>query len=83
MKVTLIGTLLPIKYISPYCQRSPKSLSRRVEFEFIRFKKLYLDFLCSGGTRIKDYNHIVPEIKNAKVKNFLICYIHFLGCGVS
>lgn len=76
MKVTLIGTLPPIKYISPYCQGLTKSLSKRVEFELIRFKKLYLGFLYSGGTRIKDDDYKVPEIKNAKIRNILTYYNH-------
>jgi len=53
MKVTLIGTLPPIKGISPYCQELLKSLSKRVEVEFIGFKKLYPDFLYPGGSKIE------------------------------
>ncbi len=77
MKVILIGTLLPIKYISPYCQRSPKSLSKRVEFEFIRFKKLYLDFLYPVATKLYYENYKTHEIKNAEIRNILTFYNPF------
>jgi len=73
-KTTLIGTLPPIKGISPYCLELLKSLSKRVEVEFIGFKKLYPDFLYPGGTKVKDKNYIAPEIKNAKIRNMLTYY---------
>lgn len=81
MKVTLIGTLPPIKCISPYCQKLPKSLSKKVEFEFIGFKRLYLDFLYPGGTKIKDDDYIVPKKKNTKIINVLINYNPFSQIG--
>ncbi|GAH33224.1 unnamed protein product, partial [marine sediment metagenome] len=71
MKVTLIGTLPPIKGLSPYCQELLKSLSENIEVEFIGFKKLYPDFLYPGGTRVKDNNYKNPEIKNAEIRNIL------------
>lgn len=49
--VTLIGTLPPLKGISPYCQELLKSLSKNIEVEFIGFKKLYPDFWYLGGRR--------------------------------
>jgi len=52
MKVTLIDTLLPIKGLSSYCQELFKSLSKRVEFEFIGFKKLYPDFLYPARKKV-------------------------------
>jgi len=41
-KITLIGTLPPIKGISPYCQELLKSLSKRIEVEIIGFKEMFL-----------------------------------------
>jgi len=41
MKATLIGTLPPIKGISPYCLELLKSLSKNIEVEFIGFKKVH------------------------------------------
>ena len=77
MKVTLIGTLPPIKGLSPYCQELLKSLSKNIEVEFIGFKKLYPDFLYPGGTRVKDNNYKTPEIKNAEIRNILTYYNPF------
>ncbi len=77
MKVTLIGTLPPIKGLSPYCQELLKSLSKNIEVEFIGFKKLYPDFLYPGGTRVKDNNYKTPEIKNAEIRNVLTYYNPF------
>ncbi len=52
MKVTLMGILQPIKGLSSYCQELLKSLSKRVEFEFVEFKKLHPDFLYPGGKKV-------------------------------
>jgi len=77
MKVTLIGTLPPIKGLSPYCQELLKSLSKNIEVEFIGFKKLYPDFLYPGGTKVDDENYKTPEIKNAEIRNILTYYNPF------
>jgi len=45
MKATLIGTLPQIKGISPYCLELLRSLAKRVEVEFIGFRKIYHEFL--------------------------------------
>lgn len=76
MKVTLIGTLLPIKGLSPYCQELLKSLSKNIEVEFIAFKKLYPNFLYPSGTKVEDKNYKL-EIKNAKIRNILTYYNPF------
>ena len=76
MKVTLIGTLLPIKGLSPYCQELLKSLSKNIEVEFIAFKKLYPNFLYPGGTKVEDKNYKL-EIKNPQIRNILTYYNPF------
>ena len=76
MKVTLIGTLLPIKGLSPYCQELLKSLSKNIEVEFIAFKKLYPNFLYPGGTKVEDKNYKL-EIKNPQIRNILTYYNSF------
>ena len=63
MKATLIGTLPPIKGISPYCLELLKSLSKNIEVEFIGFKKLYPDFLYPGGTKVIDKDYGVYKTK--------------------
>ncbi len=74
MKVMLIGTLPPIKGISPYCQGLLEALSKRIDVEFIGFKKIYPDFLYPGGTRIRDKEYMLIKIKNTKVRNVLTYY---------
>lgn len=83
--VTLIGTLPPIKGLSPYCQELLKSLSQDVETEFIGFKKLYPDLLYPGRTRIIDENYRVPEIPNADIRNILTYYnpVSWIWAGLS
>jgi len=76
-KITLIGTLPPVKGLSPYCQELLKSLSKKIEVEFIGFKKLYPDFLYPGGTKVRDWNHKPPELKNAKIRIVLTYYNSF------
>lgn len=49
MKITMIGTLPPLKGISAYCIELSGSLSKKVDLEFISFKKLYPEFLYPGG----------------------------------
>lgn len=76
-KTTLIGTLPPIKGISPYCNELLNSLSKSIEVEFIGFEKLYPDFLYPGGTKIDDTNYKTPEIKNTEIRNILTYYNPF------
>ncbi|TET72251.1 MAG: glycosyltransferase [Candidatus Aminicenantes bacterium] len=76
-KITLIGTLPPVKGLSPYCQELLKSLSKKMKVEFIGFKKLYPDFLYPGGTKVKDWNEKPPELKNAKIRIVLTYYNSF------
>lgn len=73
-KITLIGTLPPVKGLSPYCQELLKSLSKKMKVEFVGFKKLYPDFLYPGGTKVRDWNEKPPELKNAKIRIILTYY---------
>ncbi len=77
MKVTLIGTLPPIKGLSPYCTELLKALSYREEVEFIGFKSIYPDFLYPSGATVKDNGYKMPEISNAKIRNILTYYNPF------
>ena len=75
MKITLIGTLPPIKGLSPYCLELVNALSKKAEVEFIGFKNLYPDFLYPGGTKMEDPNYKNPEIK--EIRNILTYYNPF------
>ncbi len=77
MKVTIIGTLPPLKGISPYCLELVKALSKHVEIEFIGFKSLYPEFLYPGGTKVKDNEYNIPYLKNVEIRNILTWYNPF------
>ncbi len=54
VELSMIGTLPPLKGISPYCAELASSLGKHVSMEFIDFKKLYPEKLYPGGTRESD-----------------------------
>lgn len=49
--VLMVGTLPPIKGISPYCKDLVKSLSKLVKVNFIGFRSLYPEIFYPGGTK--------------------------------
>jgi len=51
MKITLIGTLPPLKALSPYCFHLADALSKKTNLEFISFKEILPEFLYWGGTK--------------------------------
>lgn len=77
MKVTIIGTLPPLKGISPYCLDLIKSLSKKAEIDFIGFNKLYPEFLYPGGTKIRDQTYKTPSLENTNIRNILTYYNPF------
>lgn len=73
--VTLIGSLPPIKGISPYCYEFMLSLSKSIHVEFIGFKKIYPDFLYPGGKSKEE--GVIPDfskVSNVSIRNFLTYY---------
>jgi len=72
MKVTLIGTLPPIKALSPYCFHLAKALSKKIDVEFINFKNILPDILYPGGMKAEE--DIDFRVKNVKIKNLLNWY---------
>lgn len=74
MKVTLIGTLPPIKGISPYCLDLLKSISNKADIEFIGFNKIYPEFLYPGGTKVIDESYKTPNLIHTTVRNILTYY---------
>jgi len=64
--VTMIGTLPPLKGISPYCAELAILLSEKLKVEFLDFKRLYPERLYPGKTEEED---LYPaEIKSANIK---------------
>jgi len=50
IKVTMIGSLPPLMGISPYCRDLFNSLDKKIDIDFINFKKIYPEFLYPGKT---------------------------------
>ena len=68
----MIGTLPPIKGLSPYCYHLAKALATKIDLEVICFKSIQPDFLYSGGT--KDETEASFQLKNVKRKEILAWY---------
>lgn len=73
--VTMIGTLPPIKGISPYTKELCSELSKLVHIDFIGFKSIYPEFLYPGGTKVSGVKP--PKIKNLDNRSFLTWYNPF------
>ena len=54
MKITFIGTLPPIKALSPYCFHLAQALSKKIDLEFINFSDILPDALYLGGMKEKE-----------------------------
>ena len=73
MKITLIGTLPPIKALSPYCYHLADALSKKIDLEFISFKSILPNILyCGGQKEKKDYT-----FKNFRASNIITWYNPF------
>ena len=77
IKVSMIGTLPPIKGMSDYCIELTQALLRYLEIDFISFKKLYPEFLYPGGTKDTDKNFKLKTNKNIKIRSFITYYNPF------
>ena len=85
MKVTIVGTLPPIKGISEYCIEQANSLSKKAEIEFINFKSIYPEFLYPGGTKEFDPEFTIKKNKKLQIRNILTWYnpLSWLHAGLS
>ncbi|NPV58118.1 MAG: glycosyltransferase [Actinobacteria bacterium] len=83
--VTLVGTLPPLKGISPYCAEYALRLAKDTKVEFIGFKKLYPERLYPGGTSCEDLYPIDLDHPNLSIRNILTWYnpISWLWAGLS
>jgi len=77
MKITLIGTLPPIKGISEYCIELANSLSKEMKIDFINFKSIYPNFAYPGGTKEYDKEFRIQPNKNLEIRNILAWYNPF------
>jgi glycosyltransferase involved in cell wall biosynthesis len=71
MKITMIGTLPPLKGISAYCLELVGAISRHIKIKFINFKSLYPKWLYPGKTKIIDNKYAMPNLENVKIENIL------------
>jgi glycosyltransferase involved in cell wall biosynthesis len=72
--VTMIGTLPPVKGISPYCAELTSMLGERVKVEFLDFKRLYPERFYPGKTEEDDLYPIYIEKSNISRRRILdIC----------
>ncbi len=84
MRITMISTLPPLIGLSPYTVGLVSALSKKIEIDFIGFKKLYPDFLYPGGCI--DKNGKAPKFnKNVNVNNSLVWWnpITWITSGLS
>jgi glycosyltransferase involved in cell wall biosynthesis len=72
MKITFIGTLPPIKALSPYCFHLADALSKKIDLEIITFKQILPDFLYRGGA--KDTEYACHKIKQTETRTLLSWY---------
>ncbi len=74
-RVTLIGTLPPIKSISDYCLELTAALIESVDVEFINFKHIYAEALYKGGgTKESDPLFKRPRSPRLRVRDLLSWY---------
>ncbi len=85
-RVTLVGTLPPIKSISDYCKELTEALLEHVEVEFINFKHVYWEALYKGGgTKEVDPVFQRPVSPRLVVRDILTWYnpLSWLYAGVT
>lgn len=74
MKISMIGTLPPVKGLSPYTLTLVRALAENIEIDFFGFKSLYPEFLYPGGTKTKEKEPVIP---NVRTRNLLAWYNPF------
>jgi glycosyltransferase involved in cell wall biosynthesis len=72
--ISIIGTLPPIKGISPYCSELALMLAENKHVDFINFKKLYPERLYPGGTKCEDLYPVDLNHRNLSVRNIITWY---------
>jgi len=85
VRIILIGTLPPIKGISPYCQELLNAISKICDVEFIGFDKIYPEFLYPGSTKVEGPCEKIHSTDNINIRNFLTYYNPFswIWAGIS
>lgn len=71
LRVSILGSLPPIKGTSPYTLNLIKELSKNAEIDFYGFKSIYPEIFYPGGTKTDEPE---PKLKNVHIFNYLNWY---------
>src|SRR3989344_8991870 len=85
MEVTLVGSLPPLRGVSYYCIKISETLSKKINVEFIAFKKLYPDFFYpKKHSYIVDKDFSISENNSLKIYTLLTYYnpVSWLRAGL-
>lgn len=72
--VSIIGTLPPIKGISPYCADFALALAEEAHVDFIGYKNLYPERLYPGGTKCENAYPVDMNHPNLDIRNIISWY---------
>ena len=75
--VTLIGALPPLKGNAYYCASLAKELSKKINVEFISFRKLYPEYLYPGGAIDLDPEFHIKETGTLSIRRLITYYNPF------
>jgi glycosyltransferase involved in cell wall biosynthesis len=70
----MIGTLPPLKGNAYYCMSLASEMSRKINVDFIAFKRLYPNFLYPGGTNETDQNFKIAESETLSIRRIITYY---------
>ena len=85
-RVSLVGTLPPIKSISDYCLELTQALLQEVDVDFVNFKHIYAEALYKGGgTKETDPLFKRPQSPRLVVRDLLTWYnpLSWLHAGLT
>jgi glycosyltransferase involved in cell wall biosynthesis len=72
--VAMLGSLPPLRALSPYCLGLANAMADLLRVEFISFKKIYPGFLYPGGDLEEDYTFPTIDHPNLRVRRRLSWY---------
>ena len=73
-KIAMLGTFPPLRGLSSYCFELASAVARRINVDFISFKKLYPRFLYPGGNLKEDHTFPELNIRGLKISRRITWY---------
>jgi glycosyltransferase involved in cell wall biosynthesis len=73
-KIAMLGTFPPLRGLSSYCLEVASAIGRRINVEFISFKKIYPGFLYPGGDLKEDHTFPAAKSKGLRIRRRLTWY---------